>query len=105
MSKRKREEKKGGDLLAFLGESPTGGEGRPAAAPSTPTATKEHIVEEIYSFISSRGSASKDELFKWGRSKGYTTADIMRAVDELSKEGRIKRRLDEEGRLIYTSSK
>ncbi len=94
MAKRKEERKKG-SLLEFLG-------GEERSEKQEPR-TGSDVAEAVYGLISGRGSITKEELFEWGKVKGYTTADIMRAIDALVKSGRIKRRLDDEGKLIYSA--
>ncbi|MEM4898595.1 MAG: hypothetical protein QXR18_10420 [Pyrobaculum sp.] len=59
------------------------------------------ISEEIYKYIKSRGFVKKEELFKWARDNGFTTAEFFKAVEKLVTEKKIKKRLDDEGSLIY----
>jgi hypothetical protein len=94
--RRQQGERKGGGLLDYLGVGESA-EGR--EAPARP----EDIGDSVYSYIADRGAVSKEDLFEWGKSKGYKAADIMRAVDLLAKSGKIRRRLDDEGRLIYSA--
>ncbi|MGC8973941.1 MAG: hypothetical protein ACP5KY_07015 [Thermoproteus sp.] len=98
MAKRRQQsEKRGGSLLDFLG----GGESAERReAPAQP----EGVDNDVYSYIASRGIVPKEELFEWGKARGYTTADIMRAVDRLTRSGKVRRRLDDEGRLVYSAS-
>lgn len=90
---RRKEERKKGSLLDFLG----------GEQPEKPSVKPEGVADVVYGFISSRGYVAKEELFEWGKAKGYTTADLMRAIDALAKSGRIRKRLDDEGRLIYSA--
>ncbi|MEL9991622.1 MAG: hypothetical protein QXP98_06450 [Thermoproteus sp.] len=96
MRRRQRGEDKRGSLLDFLGVS----EEKP---PEKKQEEAGGVAEAIYGYISSKKSITKDELFDWGKAKGYTVAEVMRAVDFLVKSGKIKRRLDDEGRLVYTA--
>lgn len=93
MAKRKEERKKG-SLLEYLGVE--------AEEKSKPPSGD--IADAVYNYISSKGVVAKEDLFEWGKSRGYTTADIMRSIDALVKAGKIRRRLDEEGKLVYSAS-
>lgn len=100
MKKRREQgegEKKGGTLLDFLGVEP--GKAQRSEAP-----VASNISEDIYKYIVSKSKVSKEELFNWAKSKNYSISSIIRAIDELIKSGKIKRRLDDEGNLIYSTA-
>ncbi|MFB6490192.1 MAG: hypothetical protein TU35_002915 [Thermoproteus sp. AZ2] len=100
MKKRREEgegERKGSTLLDFLGVEPGGAQRKEAPAALD-------ISEDIYKYISSKSKVSKDELFAWAKSKNYSVSSIIKAIDELSRAGRIKRRLDDEGKLVYSTA-
>ncbi|MEZ0248967.1 MAG: hypothetical protein ABWJ97_06810 [Thermoproteus sp.] len=112
MGRKQRGEEKRGSLLDFLGVSEEKAPEKKPAERATDTikiqekpeeASAGGATEAIYSYISSKRSITKDELFEWGKAKGYTVAEVMKAVDLLVKSGKIKRRLDDEGRLVYTT--
>ena len=59
------------------------------------------IEDEVLKHIMSRGSITKDELMAWAKTRGYKVADILRAIEALTGRGRIKKRLNDKGNLIY----
>lgn len=63
--------------------------------------TGKDVSEELYTFIKSRGRATKDEVIKWAKTRGIATSDLLRAVEKLVTDKKIRKRLDEDGSLVY----
>lgn len=59
------------------------------------------IESEVLNHIMSRGSVTKDELMAWGKSRGLRVSDVLRAIEALTSSGRIVRRLNDKGNLVY----
>ncbi len=59
------------------------------------------VEDMVLSHIMSGGVITKDELMAWGKSKGLRVADILRAIENLSGKGRIRKRLNDKGNLVY----
>ncbi|ADN50731.1 hypothetical protein [Vulcanisaeta distributa] len=59
------------------------------------------IEDAVLNHIMSRGVITKDELMAWGKSRGLRIADILRAIESLSSKGRIRKRLNDKGNLVY----
>ncbi|BDR91469.1 hypothetical protein [Vulcanisaeta souniana] len=88
-------------------------ETKPATKPTEAKAAETKIAEKaapqqssgiedaILSHIMSRGVIAKEELMAWGKSKGLRVADILKAIENLSGRGRIRKRLNDKGNLIY----
>lgn len=64
-------------------------------------AEKKDVSDELYTFIKSRGRVTKDEVLKWAKSRGVATADLLKAVEKLVANKKIRKRLDEDGNLVY----
>ncbi|GAB6944149.1 hypothetical protein [Vulcanisaeta sp. JCM 14467] len=82
---------------------------KPTEARTTETKTTEKatpqqtggVEDMVLNHIMNRGVITKDELMAWGKSKGLRVADILRAIENLSSKGRIRKRLNDKGNLIY----
>ncbi|ADY02362.1 hypothetical protein VMUT_2165 [Vulcanisaeta moutnovskia 768-28] len=59
------------------------------------------VEDMVLSHIISRGVITKDELMAWGKSRGLRVADILRAIESLSSKGKIRKRLNDKGNLVY----
>ncbi|MGC8994375.1 MAG: hypothetical protein ACP5J0_03155 [Pyrobaculum sp.] len=57
--------------------------------------------EELYQFIKSAGRVSKEEAAKWAKNRGLSTAEFFKALENLLSQRKIRKRLDDEGNLIY----
>lgn len=105
MGKRRREErgeKKEVSIMDFLGAGEKAGPQPEARRVGEEKA--DDISDEIYRFILSKSQVTKNELFEWAKGKRYSTAQVLGAIDKLAKSGRIRRRLDDEGGLVYLPS-
>lgn len=60
------------------------------------------ISEEIYKYIKSRGFVKKEELSKWARDNGFTTAEFFKAVEKLVTEKK-KLRKDSTTRAVLST--
>jgi len=76
--------------------------------PRTEGVAKEHtkpavsgVEGEILNHIMSRGSVTKDELMAWAKSRGYRISDVLRAIESLTGSGKVRKRLNDKGNLIY----
>jgi len=76
--------------------------------PRTESVAKEHtkpavsgVEGEILNHIMSRGSVTKDELMAWAKSRGYRISDVLRAIESLTGSGKVRKRLNDKGNLIY----
>jgi len=76
--------------------------------PRTESVAKEHtkpavsgVEGEILNHIMSRGSVTKDELMAWAKSRGYRVSDVLRAIESLTGSGKVRKRLNDKGNLIY----
>ncbi|MDT7970863.1 MAG: hypothetical protein RQ842_09855 [Vulcanisaeta sp.] len=59
------------------------------------------VEGEILNHIMSRGSVTKDELMAWAKSRGYRISDVLRAIESLTGSGKVRKRLNDKGNLIY----
>ena len=59
------------------------------------------VEGEILNHIMSRGSVTKDELMAWAKSRGYRVSDVLRAIESLTGSGKVRKRLNDKGNLIY----
>ena len=59
------------------------------------------VEDMVLNHIMSKGVITKDELMAWGKSRGLRVADILRAIESLSTKGRIRKRLNDKGNLVY----
>jgi hypothetical protein len=59
------------------------------------------VEGEILNHIMSRGSVTKDELMAWVKSRGYRISDVLRAIESLTGSGKVRKRLNDKGNLIY----
>jgi len=76
--------------------------------PRTESVAKEYtkpavsgVEGEIFNHIMSRGSVTKDELMAWAKSRGYRVSDVLRAIESLTGSGKVRKRLNDKGNLIY----
>jgi hypothetical protein len=76
--------------------------------PRTESVAKEYtkpavsgVEGEILNHIMSRGSVTKDELMAWAKSRGYRISDVLRAIESLTGSGKVRKRLNDKGNLIY----
>ncbi len=69
------------------------------AIPQQPSGIEDAVLNHI---MSRGGVITKDELMAWGKSRGgIRIADILRAIESLSSKGRIRKRLNDKGNLVY----
>ncbi len=61
----------------------------------------EGVESEILSHIMSRGSVTKDELMAWAKLRGYRVSDVLRAIEKLTGSGKVRKRLNDKGDLVY----
>ncbi|MFP3297174.1 MAG: hypothetical protein RXN78_06255 [Vulcanisaeta sp.] len=80
--------------------------------PRTESVAKEYtkpavsgVEGEIFNHIMSRGSVTKDELMAWAKSRGYRVSDVLRAIESLTGSGKVRKRLNDKGNLIYVCVK
>lgn len=59
------------------------------------------ISEELYQMLKTRRQVSKEEVTKWAKDRGVTTVELIKAIEKLIIEKKIKKRLDDEGNLVY----
>jgi predicted ABC-class ATPase len=59
------------------------------------------VSEELYQFIKGAGRVSKEEITKWAKNRGLSTAEFFKALENLLSQRKIRKRLDDEGNLIY----
>ncbi|MFN7105573.1 MAG: hypothetical protein ACK4M3_03175 [Pyrobaculum sp.] len=85
---KKREEKRGPTLFDFIE--------KPKEKP-----TPKDFSEELGEYIKTRGRVTKEEAARWAKEGGISTADFIRAVDKLAREKKIRRRLSDDGELLY----
>ncbi len=93
---RKKEERRGPTLFDFIQQDRKQEERRP-----TRTEGGRDVSEELFALIKSRRRITKEEITRWARERGISTADLIRAVERLVAEKRIRKRLDDEGNLVY----
>lgn len=79
---------------------------KPVAMPTQPPAGQRiaeagSLEADLLAYIASRGLVTKEELYVWGRQRGLSAAAVIRAVEALASSRRIRRRLNEEGKLAY----
>ena len=103
--KRKGEEPQGqGSITAFLYEQPSEGRAREGPVAKAPRVEASgDVAEALYSFIKARGGVTRSELFTWAKSKGLRQSDALKLIDELSRAGRVVRRLSDSGELVYVA--
>jgi len=87
--KKRKEERKGPTLFDFIEDK------------KRERAETRDISEEFLHFIRSRGRVTKTEAFQWAKARGITTAEFIKAVEKLVSERKIRKRLNDEGELIY----
>jgi len=87
--KKRKEERRGPTLFDFVEDK------------KRERAEARDFSEEFLLFVKSRGSVTKTETLQWAKSRGVTTAEFIRAVEKLVSEKRIRKRLNDEGELIY----
>lgn len=70
------------------------------AIPQQPSGIEDAVLNHI---MSRGGVITKDELMAWGGKSrgGLRIADILRAIESLSSKGRIRKRLNDKGNLVY----
>ncbi|MDT7874509.1 MAG: hypothetical protein RQ859_03900 [Pyrobaculum sp.] len=93
---RKKEERRGPTLFDFIQQDRKQEEERP-----TMTEGGKDVSDELLDLIKSRGRITKEEATRWARERGVSTADLIRAVGRLVAEKKIRKRLDDEGNLVY----
>lgn len=87
--KKRKEERRGLTLFDFVEDK------------KRERAEARDFSEEFLLFVKSRGSVTKTEALQWAKSRGVTTAEFIRAVEKLVSEKKIRKRLNDEGELIY----
>jgi hypothetical protein len=93
---RKKEERRGPTLFDFIQQDRKQVEERP-----TKTEGGKDVSDELFDLIKSRGRITKEEATRWAKERGVSTADLIRAVGRLVAERKIRKRLDDEGNLVY----
>ncbi|WP_069806624.1 hypothetical protein [Vulcanisaeta thermophila] len=116
--RRKKEAEEGQEsasITAFLyGTTETKPETKPQSQERVGTTTEAKPIEKptgatqavpgedaVLNFIKARGNVTKNELMAWAKTKGLRTSDVLRAIEELTSRGRITRRLNDKGDLVY----
>ncbi|AAL63603.1 hypothetical protein [Pyrobaculum aerophilum] len=92
MAKRK-EEKRGPTLFDFI-------EVKKEEKKETPPQGVD-ISEELYAFIKSAKRVGKEEVVKWAKTRGVSAGDFYKALEKLLAQRRIRKKLDDEGNLVY----
>jgi len=44
---------------------------------------------------------TKDELMAWAKLRGYRVSDVLRAIEKLTGSGKVRKRLNDKGDLVY----
>ncbi|MFZ8807738.1 MAG: hypothetical protein ACO2PN_06495 [Pyrobaculum sp.] len=92
---RKKEERRGPTLFDFIQQD------RKQEERPTKTEGGKDVSDELFDLIKSRGRITKEEATRWAKERGVSTADLIRAVGRLVAEKKIRKRLDDEGNLVY----
>ena len=94
---RKKEERRGPTLFDFIQQDTKQEE------KERPTKTEggKDVSDELLDLIKSRGRITKEEATRWAKERGVSTADLIRAVGRLVAEKKIRKKLDDEGNLVY----
>jgi len=98
---RRKEAPRGPTLLDFMAGGRRGGEAGAEGAAKPEGARERDVAEELYAYIKSRGRAGKDDVMQWAKARGVSAAELMRAIESLTSRRRLRRRLDDEGNLVY----
>jgi NACalpha-BTF3-like transcription factor len=91
---KKKEERRGPTLFDFI--QPTKEEKRQIK----PEGGRD-ITEEFYQLVRARKRVSKEEATRWAKERGISTADLIKAIERLVAEKKIRKKLDDEGNLVY----
>lgn len=59
------------------------------------------VSEVLYQFIKGAGRVSKEEAASWAKNMGLSTAEFFKALESLLSQRRVRKRLDDDGNLIY----
>ena len=96
--KKKREKEEGfRDITSFFAE-----EERPTK-PVKSAANIDEIERLVHDYISSRGSVTKSELYKWVKERRLPLADFYKALRSLLSRSEIKKEFSEEREeIVYT---
>jgi len=93
---KKKEERRGPTLFDFIQQ-----EKKQEERGQTKTESGRDVSDELLALIKSRRRISKEEAARWAKERGISTADLIRAVERLVTERKIRKRLDDEGNLSY----
>ncbi len=55
----------------------------------------------VAGFIEERRRVYREEIVKWSKEVGITPAALARAIDELTRERKIRKKIDDEGKMYY----
>lgn len=100
MAKR-REEKRGPTLFDFIAAGEKKEEAKKTTAAEPPVHQPRDVSDELYAFIKKAGRASKDDVTKWAKGLGVTPSELYKAIEKLLAERRLRKKLDDEGNLVY----
>jgi len=91
---KKKEERRGPTLFDFVQSK------KEEKKPARPESGRD-VVEEFYHLVKDKKRVSKEEAARWAKERGISTADLIKAVERLVAEKKIRKKLDDEGNLIY----
>lgn len=91
---KKKEEKRGPTLFDFVQST------KEEKKPARPESDRD-VVEELYHLVKNKKRVSKEEVVRWAKERGITTADLIKAIERLVTERKIRKKLDDEGNLVY----
>ncbi|ABP51703.1 MULTISPECIES: hypothetical protein [Pyrobaculum] len=100
MAKRK-EEKRSPTLFDFIAAGEKKDEAKKPTATEPPVRQPRDVSDELYVFIKKVGRASKDDVTKWAKGRGVTPSELYKALEKLLVERKLRKKLDDEGNLVY----
>lgn len=59
------------------------------------------IVGALESLLKTRSHVSKEELEAWAKMRGYPLSTVIKALNNLVSMGKVAKRLNDEGELVY----
>ena len=59
------------------------------------------VIGALELLFKTRSHVSKEELEAWAKMKGYPLSTVIKALNNLVSKGKVAKRLNDEGELVY----
>jgi hypothetical protein len=81
------------------------GSGQPPQRPAPAGVDPLDLADELHRELCRRNKMKKGELMELAKRRGASVRDVLTALEMLLMEGRLRKRLDDNGELVYAAER